>query len=57
MEDCGAWTLDYVTICLYKIKVNNGTSQMLWAKLRTMPGCDYRQTVLKLFMTTKTLLM
>jgi hypothetical protein len=28
MEDCGAWTMDYVTIYLYEIKVNNGSSQM-----------------------------
>ena len=56
MEDCGARTMDHVTTYIYKVEVIMAL-QMPWVKLRTMSGCDSDQTVLKLFMTRKTLLM
>jgi hypothetical protein len=37
MEDCGARTMGYVTTCLYKVKVNNGTSNAV-GEARTTPG-------------------
>jgi hypothetical protein len=60
VEDCWERTMDHVTTCLYKDKVNNGTSSAVGVFKTSSLQCYAAITdelYWELFMTTETLLM